>query len=161
MTKKKEQDTGKGRIVARNRRASHDFHLELTVEAGIVLVGTEVKSLREGRVAIDQAFARIENDEVWLLGAHFPEYSAGSWSNHRPEAKRKLLLHRREIRKLTNLLIGTGRTLIPLDIHFGDRGHAKVLIAVAIGKKVFDKRETKKEQDAKREMDRESARHRN
>jgi SsrA-binding protein len=154
MAKKKETPVASGQIVARNRRAKHDYHLELTVEAGIMLQGTEVKSLRDGKVNLEQAYARIEGDEVWLIGANFPEYGAGSWTNHQPQAKRKLLLHRREIKKLSVLLTGTGRTLIPLDIHFGERGHAKVLIAVAVGKKLYDKRQTSREKDAQREMDR-------
>lgn len=157
MAKKKDSGAA-ARIVARNRRAHHDYRIELTVEAGIVLQGTEVKSLRQGQVNLEQAYARIEHGEVWLVGANFPEYSSGGWTNHRPQARRKLLLHRREIGKLEALLQGTGRTLIPLDIHWSDRGQAKLLLAVAIGKKIYDKREAAKERTARIEMDRASRR---
>ena len=148
---RKEDNT---RVVARNRRAKFDYHLELKVVAGIALVGTEVKSLREGRSSLDQAYARIDDDEVWLVGANIPEYPGASWGGHKPQARRKLLLKRREIKKLKNLLQSSGKTLIPLDIHFNERGFAKVTLAVATGKKHFDKRESKKEQDARREIDR-------
>jgi SsrA-binding protein len=136
-------------VVARNRRAAFDYTIEETVEAGIVLSGTEVKSLRQGRISLDQAYARIQDGEVWLLGMNIPEYNAASWTNHAPQAKRKLLLHKRQIAKIEILVVRTGRTLIPLDIHFNERGIAKVLLAVATGKKHHDKRsdERKKEAD--------------
>lgn len=142
------------KVVARNRRAKHDYNVEETVEAGIVLVGTEVKSLREGQASIRQAYARVEGDEVWLLGAHIPEYGAASWTNHDPDRKRKLLLHRRQIKKLARAVQIAGRTLVPLQIHFNDRGIAKVLLALVIGRRHHDKRDQESKKEAQREISR-------
>jgi len=142
------------KVVARNRRARHDYNVEETVEAGIVLVGTEVKSLRGGQASIRQAYARIDKDEVWLLGAHIPEYGAASWTNHDPDRRRKLLLHRRQIKKLARAVQIAGRTLVPLQVHFNDRGVAKVLLALAVGKKRHDKRDRESQRDAEREISR-------
>lgn len=150
--KKPKKDDDGLKVVARNRRAKHDYTLEETVEAGIALVGTEVKSLREGTASIAQAYARISGNEVWLLGASIPEYGAGSWTNHQPERKRKLLLHRRQITKLTKAVQKSGRTIVPLQIHFNERGIAKVLLAVATGRKHHDKRQEASKREAQREI---------
>jgi SsrA-binding protein len=141
-------------VVVRNRRARFDYHLELTVEAGIALQGTEVKSLRARLASLDQAWARVFDREVFLVDANIPEYLPGSWTNHLPKRKRKLLLHRSEIRKIEDLLKPGGRTLVPLEIYFTPKGIAKVLLAVATGKKHHDKREALAKKDAEREISR-------
>ena len=145
----------KGRImVAQNRKARHDYHVETTFEAGIVLTGTEVKSLRAGRASLVDAFATIDNGEVWLRNAHIPEYEFGTFSNHAAKRNRKLLLHRNQIGKLERQVGDSGRTLVPLSIYFSD-GYAKVELAVATGKKDWDKRQTIAERDARRDVERE------
>ena len=144
----------KGRtLIAQNRKARHDYHIETTYEAGIVLTGTEVKSLRQGRASLVDGYAAIEGGEVWLYGVHIPEYTQGTWTNHEPRRKRKLLLHAGEISKLVGKTRETGLTLIPLSLYFQD-GYAKIEIALARGKKAYDKRATLAERDAKRETDR-------
>ena len=142
------------KVVARNRRAKHDYNIEETVEAGIVLVGSEVKGLRGGQASIRQAYARVDGDEVWLLGAHIPEYGAASWTNHDPDRRRKLLLHRRQIKKLARAVQVAGRTLVPLQIHFNARGIAKVLLALVVGKRRHDKRDRESRREAEREISR-------
>ena len=146
------KDSDGNRVIARNRRAQHDYQVEETVEAGIVLVGTEVKSLREGTASIAQAFARITKDEMWLHQANIPEYNAGSWTNHQPERKRKLLLKKRQIRKLAKAIQLAGRTVIPLQIHINERGIVKVMLAVAVGRKRQDKRQEESKREAQREI---------
>ena len=142
-----------GRImVAQNRKARHDYHIGDTVEAGMVLTGTEVKSLRLGRASLQDAFATVDDGEVWLRGANIPEYKFGT-HQHGPVRNRKLLMHRREIDKLEREVSNSGRTLVPLSIYFSD-GYAKVEIAVATGKKDWDKRRDLAERDAKREAER-------
>ena len=144
----------KGRtLIAQNRKARHDYHIETTYEAGIVLTGTEVKSLRQGRASLVDGYAAVESGEVWLYGVHIPEYTQGTWTNHEPRRKRKLLLHAGEISKLVGKTRETGLTLIPLSLYFQD-GYAKIEIALARGKKAYDKRATLAERDAKRETDR-------
>jgi len=144
----------KGRkLVAQNRKARHDYHIENTYEAGIVLTGTEVKSLRQGRASLVDGYAAVEGGEVWLYGVHIPEYTQGTWTNHEPRRKRKLLLHGDEINKLVSKTRESGLTIIPLSLYFND-GYAKVEIALARGKKAYDKRHTMAERDAKREVDR-------
>jgi SsrA-binding protein len=144
----------KGRkVVAQNRKARHDFHIGDTYEAGLALSGTEVKSLREGRATLTDAFATVDDGEVWLRAAHIPEYSHGTWTNHTARRTRKLLLHRREIDKIARDLETKGSTLVPLAIYFND-GYAKVELAIATGKREYDKRQT----IAKREADREAQR---
>ena len=138
----------------RNRKASFKFELLDRVECGVILVGTEVKSLRSGQGSLDEAFARIQRGEVWLLGFHIPPYVFGNVQNHEPLRPRKLLLRRREIAKLEPRVTQKGLTLVPLEIYFNERGLAKVTLAVARGKTHGDKRETMKQRDAKREMDR-------
>ena len=141
------------KLVAQNKKARHDYHLEDTYEAGLVLQGTEVKSLRAGRASLVDAYARIKDGEVWLENAHIPEYDQGSWTNHEPRRPRKLLLHRGEIGRLIGKTKEGGLTLIPLSIYFKD-GKAKVEIALARGKKAYDKRQSLAARDAAREIDR-------
>jgi len=144
----------KGRtLIAQNRKARHDFHIDATYEAGMVLTGTEVKSLRQGRASLVDGYATVDNGEVWLHGVHIPEYTQGTWTNHEPRRKRKLLLHGQEISKLMSKTRETGVTLIPISLYFKD-GYAKVELALARGKKAYDKRATMAERDAKREVDR-------
>ena len=144
----------KGRImVAQNRKARHDYHLGDRFEAGLVLTGTEVKSLRLGRASLADAFATVDDGEVWLRNAHIPEYTFGTWTNHATRRKRKLLLHRREIEKLERATTASGRTIVPLAMYFND-GYAKVELAVGTGKKAWDKRQTIAKKDADRRMKR-------
>jgi SsrA-binding protein len=148
----KAEDSGV-KIVARNRRARHDYELMERVEAGIVLTGTEVKSLRNGRANLEDAYAEVDGSEVWLKGCDIPEYVQGNRENHLPKRTRKLLLHRREIAKLEAKTGEKGITLVPLSIYF-KKGMAKVELSLARGRKTFDKREAIKKQDAKRDIDR-------
>lgn len=142
------------KVVATNRKARHDYLIEDTYEAGIVLSGTEVKSLRQGRASLVDGYAFIDDSgEVWLDAVHIPEYTEGTWNNHSPRRKRKLLLHRKEIVKLSHKIAGGGYTLVPLKLYFVD-GYAKVEVAVAKGKREYDKRQTLREQQDKRESDR-------
>ena len=143
--------------VARNPKASHDFFILETVEAGIVLKGTEVKSLRAGKASIKEAWAQLRNGEVWLEGMHITPYEQGNRWNQSPLRTRKLLLHRREIERLIGAVEQQGRTLVPLELYF-DRGKAKVLLGLAKGKLAHDKRETIKRKLADREMSRVIAR---
>ena len=150
------KETGR-KLVAQNKKARHDYHLEDIFEAGLVLLGTEVKSLRVGRASLVDAYAHIKDGEVWLENAHIPEYLQGSWTNHEPRRSRKLLLHRTEIAKLIGKTKESGLTLVPLSIYFKD-GNAKVEIALARGKKAYDKRQTLAARDAAREIDRAAGR---
>ncbi|CAN5764582.1 SsrA-binding protein SmpB [soil metagenome] len=136
--------------IAENRKAFHDYHIIETFEAGIVLVGTEVKAIREGSANLRDSFALLEDGEVWLYNVHINPYSHRGYSSHEPTRKRKLLLHRREIRKLTGKTVEKGMTLVPLRLYF-DHGHVKVAIALAKGKQAHDKRETIKRREADRE----------
>ena len=140
-------------VVATNRKARHDYTIEDTYEAGMVLSGTEVKSLRAGRASLVDGYAFIEGGEMWLDAVHIPEYSGGTWTNHPPRRKRKLLLHKNEIVKISHKTKEGGYTLIPLQIYFKD-GRAKVELAVAKGKKEYDKRQALRERQDKREADR-------
>lgn len=141
------------KVVATNRKARHDYHIEDVYEAGLVLTGTEVKSLRAGRASLVDGFATVENGEAWLENVHIPEYSQGTWNNHSTRRKRKLLMHRSEIYKLSGKIKESGFTLIPLSLYFKD-GRAKVELALAKGKREYDKRQTLKEMQDKREADR-------
>ena len=141
------------KVVASNRKARHDYSIEDTYECGIVLTGTEVKSLRAGRASLVDGFASVENGEVWLENVHIPEYTQGTWNNHSTRRRRKLLLNRVEIAKLAGKVKESGYTLVPLSIYFKD-GYAKVEIALAKGKREYDKRQALKEQQDKREADR-------
>ncbi|SEG65657.1 SsrA-binding protein [Nonomuraea solani] len=152
------RETGR-KVIAQNKRARHDYHVEDTFEAGLVLQGTEVKSLREGRASLVDGYASIDGNEAWLLNVHIPEYSQGTWTNHTARRKRKLLLHRKEIEKLAAKTKEGGLTIVPLSLYFKD-GRAKIEIGLARGKKDWDKRQSLAEQQAKREMAR-AMRHRN
>jgi SsrA-binding protein len=146
---------GKNRkLVAQNRKARHDYHIDETFEAGIALLGTEVKSLREGRANLADSFAQEQNGEVVLLNAHIAPYSAGGRFNHEPLRPRKLLLHRRQIEKLRGELKRGGVTLVPLSLYFNERGRAKVELALAHGKRQHDKRAAEAERDWQREKGR-------
>lgn len=140
------------RIVAENRRARHDYVLEDEWEAGIVLHGTEVKSLRAGRASLVDGFVDIDGREAWLYGVHIPAYAQGSWTNHASRRKRKLLLHRSEIDRLERRVHEGGMTIVPLRLYFVD-GRAKVLISLARGRKTWDKRQALAERQAAREME--------
>jgi SsrA-binding protein len=146
------KETGR-KLIAQNRRARHDYHLHDTFEAGLVLSGTEVKSLRDGRASLAEAYVTVDDGEVWLRNANISEYAFGTWTNHTPRRTRKLLLHRKEITRLARESAAPGRTIVPLQLYFQD-GYAKVLVAVATGKREWDKRQTIAERDAKREAER-------
>ncbi len=147
----------KGRkLIAQNKKAFHDYHVGDRYEAGMVLTGTEVKSLRHGRASLVDGFVTIDDGEAWLRNAHIPEYEMGTWKNHATRRTRKLLLNRREIDKLARDTAHSGRTIVPLAIYFDD-GYAKVEIAVATGKREWDKRQTIAERDARRDAERELA----
>ena len=145
--------TSGDKLVAQNRKASHDYAILDTVEAGLVLAGTEVKSLRTGKASLQESWATIENGEAWVMQLHIPPYEQGNRWNLDPVRKRKLLLHRSEIEKLRKALEQKGHTLVPLKLYF-TQGRAKLLLGVGRGKKSHDKREAIAERDAKREMDR-------
>ena len=141
------------KVIARNRRARHDYHIEDTFEAGLVLTGTEVKSLRAGRASLTEAFAQVSGGEPWLHGLHIPEYAQGTWTNHEPRRTRKLLLHRKEIDRLASQVAERGFTIVPLSLYFSG-GRAKVELALARGKRTYDKRRDLARRDAAREVDR-------
>jgi SsrA-binding protein len=144
----------KGRkLVAQNKKARYDYSIEDVYEAGIVLVGTEVKSLRAGRASLTDGYATLDDGEIWLRGVHIPEYTQGTWTNHEPRRARKLLLKRDEIRRIAVRTKDTGVTLVPLSLYFQD-GYAKVEIAVARGRKSYDKRQAIAERESKRETER-------
>jgi SsrA-binding protein len=141
------------KVVATNRRARHDYTIEDTYEAGLALTGTEVKSLRAGRASLVDGYAFVDGGEAWLDAVHIPEYADGTWNNHAPRRKRKLLLHKAQILKIHNKVKEGGYTIVPLSIYFSD-GRAKVEIAIAKGKKDYDKRQALRERQDKREADR-------
>ncbi|MGR4850256.1 SsrA-binding protein SmpB [Streptomyces sp. LARHCF252] len=144
----------KGRkMIAQNKKARHDYLIIDTYEAGLVLTGTEVKSLRQGRASLADGFVQMDGNEAWLHNVHVPEYSQGTWTNHSARRKRKLLLHRLEIEKLESKSQETGHTIVPLALYFKD-GRAKVEIALAKGKKEYDKRQTLREKQDRREIER-------
>ncbi|MGW9629087.1 SsrA-binding protein SmpB [Agromyces sp. NPDC055520] len=153
------RETGQ-KVVATNRKARHDYTIEDTYEAGLVLTGTEVKSLREGRASLVDGYAFIEGGEMWLDAVHIPEYTEGTWNNHAPRRKRKLLLHKHEIVKISHRTSQGGYTLVPLRIYFSG-GRAKVEIAIAKGKREYDKRHALRERQDKREADRAMASRKN
>ena len=146
-----------GKTVAQNRKARHDFVIEDTFEAGLALTGTEIKSIREGHVNLQDAFARIERGEAWLVGAHVAPWAGGNRNNHEPKRDRKLLLHRAQIDQLAGRTKAKGLTLVPLMLYFNDRGRAKVQIGLARGKKGYDRRHDIAERDARRDMERDLA----
>ena len=141
------------KVVASNRKARHDYHIEDTFEAGIALQGTEVKALRAGRCSLVDGYAQFSGDELWLEGVHIPEYTQGTWTNHAPRRRRKLLLHREQLRKLASKTRESGRTIVPLALYFKD-GRAKVEIALATGKRAYDKRQALRERQDRREAER-------
>jgi SsrA-binding protein len=147
------------KIVARNKRARHDYAIEDVVEAGLVLTGTEVKSLRAGRASLTDGFGLITDSEAWLHGVHIPQYTQGTWTNHEPRRIRKLLLHRKEIDRLARSIQEHGLTLVPLSLYFKD-GKAKIELGLARGKRSYDKRQDLAKRDAAREIDRELRRRR-
>jgi SsrA-binding protein len=146
------KETGR-RTIAVNRRARHDYAIEDTWEAGLVLQGTEVKSLRAGRATLTDGYAEVRNGEVWLLNVHIPEYDQGTWTNHEPRRPRKLLLHAHEIRRLIGKTKQSGLTLVPLQLYFKD-GKAKVEIGLGRGRKAHDKRQAIAAREAQRDADR-------
>ena len=149
-SKKKDEDEGI-KLICRNKRAFHEYEVSDRLECGIVLTGTEVKSLRDGQGNLEDAYAKIEAGEVWLIGSDIPEYAMGNRMNHTPKRPRKLLLHRREIAKFAGKATQRGFTLVPLRMYF-KQGLAKVELAIARGKQMHDKRETEKKADAQREI---------
>lgn len=151
MTK---SDVAAQRVAAQNRKARHTYEIEETFEAGLVLLGSEVKALREGRANIAESYAKVEDNEIWLVNAHFPEYKQAGQFNHEPRRRRKLLLKRREVAKLLGSSERDGMALVPLKLYFNVRGIAKLELGLGKGKKQFDKREAQK----KRDWDRQKAR---
>ncbi|WP_343564784.1 SsrA-binding protein SmpB [Kiloniella sp. b19] len=150
---KKKKDALESGTVALNRRARHDYEIEDTIEAGVMLLGTEVKSLRTGRASIAESYASLEADgDFYLVNANIPEYGPANRFNHEPKRLRKLLLHRREIGKLGDLVRRSGYTMIPLSLYFNNRGIAKIKLGIARGKKNVDKRHSEKERDWKRQQ---------
>jgi SsrA-binding protein len=145
------------RLIAQNKKGRHDYFIDEVFEAGLVLMGTEVKSLRAGRATLTDGYAMMKDGELWLTGVHIPEYNEGSWTNHEPRRERKLLLHKREVSKLIGALKESGLTIIPLSLYFKD-GKAKVELGLARGKKAHDKRATLMEKQANREVNRELSR---
>jgi SsrA-binding protein len=141
------------KLIAQNRKARHDWAVLDTYETGIVLTGTEVKSLRQGKASLVDAFATIDEGEVWLRNVHIPEYTEGTWTNHEPRRSRKLLLHKHEILRLVGKIKESGLSLVPLSLYFAD-GKAKVELALARGKKAHDKRQDLARRDAQREIQR-------
>lgn len=142
----------KVKTVAENRRARFEYYIEDKLEAGIMLTGTEVKSLRFGEGSIAESYAEVKDDQAWLINANIPEFSHGNRHNHEPKRPRKLLLHEREIARLTGAVERKGMTLVPLSIYFNGRGRAKVELALARGKNLADKRQTVKDRDWKRDQ---------
>lgn len=159
-TRSKEAGGGKGAgkgeasamLVCVNRKARFEYEVLDTFEAGLVLRGTEVKVLRQGKMSLDESYARVLEGEVFLVGANIPEYSHGNLQNHEPKRRRKCLLHAREIRKLAQQTQQKGLTLVPLKVYFGSRGFAKVTLGVCRGRKVRDKREHVRQREARREL---------
>ena len=146
------KETGR-KLIAQNKKARHDYHIMDTFEAGLVLTGTEVKSLRQGRASLVDGFGQLDGGEAWLHNVHIPEYTQGTWTNHSARRKRKMLLHRAEIEKLVQKTQESGLTIVPLALYFKE-GRAKVEIALARGKKEYDKRQTLREKQDRRESDR-------
>lgn len=142
------------KVAAENRKARFSYEVLDTVEAGLVLTGTEVKSLRQGQANIQESYASVEDGGIWLINSYLPEYLQGNRFNHEPRRRRKLLLNRREIAKLWQGVARDGMTLVPLKIYFNDKGRAKLLLGLARGKKLHDKRETEKQRDWAREKGR-------
>ena len=154
MAKDKKKPDTNGKTVAENRKARYSYEVIDTYEAGLALTGTEVKSLREGHANIQESYASVEGGEVWLINSYLPEYLQGNRFNHEPRRRRKLLLKKKEMAKLAQAVDREGMTMVPLKIYFNERGRAKLLLALARGKKLHDKRETEKQRDWAREKGR-------
>ncbi|RUM96384.1 SsrA-binding protein SmpB [Pseudaminobacter arsenicus] len=152
MSQKKADPNNK--VAAENRKARFSYEVIDTVEAGLVLTGTEVKSLRQGQANIQESYASAEDGEIWLINSYVPEYLQGNRFNHEPRRRRKLLLNKREMARLAQSVEREGMTMVPLKIYFNDKGRAKLLLAIARGKKLHDKRETEKQRDWNREKGR-------
>ena len=152
MNQKKSDPNNK--VAAENRKARFSYEVIDTIEAGLVLTGTEVKSLRLGQANIQESYASAEDGEIWLINSYVPEYLQGNRFNHEPRRRRKLLLNKREMARLTQSVEREGMTMVPLKIYFNDKGRAKLLLAIARGKKLHDKRETEKQRDWNREKGR-------
>src|ERR1700738_3349616 len=150
----KEKPEGNARVVAHNRKARFNYEIGEVFEAGIALTGTEVKSLRQGKATIAESYADAKRGEIWLVNANIPEYLQGARFNHPPKRPRKLLLHRRQIDKLSGAIERDGMTLVPLKLYFNEKGRAKIELALARGKKLYDKRETEKKRSWERERGR-------
>ncbi|MBX3071717.1 MAG: SsrA-binding protein SmpB [Thermomicrobiales bacterium] len=151
--KNEQQESGNDRVVASNRRAFHDYFIQDTLETGIVLTGSEIKSIRAGKISLAEAYARIDDGELWLIGAHISPYSHGAYANHEPARPRKLLAHADEIDELRRTVEQKGMTLVPLRVALR-RGKAKVDIGVARAKKLYDKRDAEAERQSKRDIQR-------
>jgi len=158
MKKQKKRGKTKGekgpRPIAENRKARHRFEVLETLECGVVLTGSEVKSLREGRLSLGEAYGKVKNDEAWLVGCDIPVYANANFWNHEPKRPRKLLLHKRQVRRFAHKAHEKGLTLVPLKIYFNQRGVAKVLMGLCRGRKLQDKREVLKRADVQRDMER-------
>lgn len=153
-TDKKNADD-QSQVICENRKARHKYEILQQVECGVMLIGSEVKSLREGQISLNEAYVRVENRELWLIGADIAEYRQASFWNHKPKRSRKLLVHRRELDKLSTKAFERGLTLIPLRMYFNARGIVKVMVAVGRGKNLHDKRQTLKDADNQRRLSRE------
>ena len=153
--KKSAADSGQGKNISENRKARHKFEVLEQIECGIVLIGSEVKSLREGKISLDEAYVRYRDNALWLIGANISEYKQASIWNHDPVRPRKLLVHRKQLKKLAGKAVEQGLTLVPLRIYFNARGLVKLNVGVCRGKKLHDKRESMKKADVKRQIDRE------
>jgi SsrA-binding protein len=151
MSKKTKDDEEGIQVICRNKRAFHEYEISERIECGLVLTGTEVKGLREGHASLEESYAKVDDDEVWLIGSDIPEYSMAHRMNHKPKRPRKLLLHREEIAKFAEKASDRGFTLIPLRMYFKN-GRAKVELAIGRGKQMHDKRQSLKKADAQREM---------
>lgn len=147
------------KTISLNRRARHEFTIDDTVEAGIVLYGTEIKSIRAGQVSLSDAFARIDRGEAWLVGAHIAPWEGGNRENHEPKRNRKLLLHRRQIDELLGKAKAKGLTIVPLRLYISERGKAKLEIGLGRGKQLYDRRREIAARDARRDLDRALAEH--
>lgn len=157
MTKKNPASSSKSdkpepRLITENRKARHKFEVLDTLECGLVLVGSEVKSLRAGHISLEEAYGRVREDEVWLIGCDIPEYPQANVWNHEPKRPRKMLVHRRELRKFANQAHEKGLTLVPLKLYFNERGVAKVLLGLCRGRQLHDKREAIKKADTQRDL---------
>ena len=153
--KDKADNSPKQKTISENRKARHRYEITEQLECGIMLMGSEVKTLREGNLSLDEAYVRMENGELWLIAADIPEYKQATIWNHAPKRQRKLLVHAGQLKKLSVRANEQGLTLVPLRVYFNDRGLVKVMVGVGRGKQIHDKRETMKTRDVKRHIDRE------